>query len=123
MLRMRTTHIAWVNAHAHHPQMHKRTRPRSLTPVPLALCPGGDPSDIDRLPPTISRHRRDGSTGGLGPTIREGGSGTSTPPSAAATGNGKPRSAPLRVQELPFSLPPKHLYTCTVGRAMASKAQ
>lgn len=64
---------------------------------------GSDLTALDRLPPAITAH------GGTK-------AGTNTVGAAEARRR-------LGQTELPFALPPKHLFTCTVGRNMASKAK
>jgi trehalose-6-phosphatase len=44
-------------------------------------------------------------------------------PTDTANGGRKTRRTPPGQMDLPFQLPPKHLFTCTVGRSMASKAK
>ncbi len=63
----------------------------------------GDPAAIDRMPAAITPR------GGAGAPRR----------GDAAARRGAPPPAP----DLPMALPPAHLFTCTVGRAMASKAK
>lgn len=75
-------------------------------PPQLALLEDipGDPSLLDRLPPAITPNRASLENGRYKSEVSQ-------------------KGVAKNQVELPIRLPPRHLYTCTVGRSMASAAE
>jgi trehalose 6-phosphate synthase/phosphatase len=83
---------------------------------PLALLEElSDPGAIDRMPTAITPRDVGGRGARGGPSKR-------ASENARREREGNRRGLSTQI-DLPFALPPKHLYTCTVGRAIASKAK
>ena len=79
-----------------------------------------DLAALDRLPRSLN-DEDGGDAGGRAAAPAVG----SRAAAAAAAEQSRRRAPPPHAghAELPFPLPPKHLFTCTVGRSMASKAK